>query len=378
MIKVCHIVNLITGKSDGVYTHLKMIFQNYDRNRFKHYLIFQGGSIIETEVKSLGVEVVVLDLLKKKFSIGSFIHIYKILKKFKIDIVHAHLIKPYTLGGLVNIFARKKLVFNYHGLFIKDNPYYNIAEKTVYYLSHYLINLFSKVDAVLVPSKRSRELLISESKMFPQPFVYYNGYNHQKKFRSTDLELIKQLADIKSTYRIIAIVSRLEIEKRIDDAIKIFSKVSANRSNLILLIFGNGPLKTQLMDLCNNFKVDSRVIFFDYVPEVIQYFNYFDILLFTSQREGMPLTMWEAMANSVPVVAPDVGGFKEILEENNCGLVYEPGNLTDAEDKLTKLLDEEPYRKRLGENGRIAIESKYTEEKFIQQIEKVYSELINS
>lgn len=378
MIKICHIVNLITGKSDGVYTHLKMIFQNYDRNRFEHYLIFQGGSTIEEEAKAFGVKVVVLDLLKKKFSIGSLVHVYKMLKIFKIDIVHSHLIKPYILGGLVNIFVNKKLIFNYHGLFIKGNPYYNIWEKTVYYLSHYLIYLFGKVDAVLVPSKRSRELVMSESKLFPQPIVYYNGYNFQKKIRITDSELLKQLTDLKSTRQVIAIVSRIEIEKRIDEAIKIFSNVSVNRSNLILLIFGNGPLITQLQDLSKKLKADSRVIFFDYIPEVTQYYKYFDVLLFTSEREGMPLTVWEAMANSVPVVAPDVGGFKEIIEENNCGLIYEPGNLTDAEDKLTKLLDDEPYRNRLGENGRIAIESKYTEQKFIQQIEKMYTDLVNS
>ena len=40
--------------------------------------------------------------------------------------------------------------------------------------------------------------------------------------------------------------------------------------------------------------------------------------------------MWEAMANEVPVIAPDVGGFNEILEKNNCGLVYEPGKIMDA------------------------------------------------
>ena len=91
----------------------------------------------------------------------------------------------------------------------------------------------------------------------------------------------------------------------------------------------------------------------------------------------MPLTMWEAMANEVPDVAPDVGGFKEILEENECGLIYEPGNLDEAENKLLKLLEDEQFRKTLGKNGRAAIESKYTEKRFIQQIENIYSSLMS-
>ncbi len=64
------------------------------------------------------------------------------------------------------------------------------------------------------------------------------------------------------------------------------------------------------------------------------YYNYFDVVLFTSDWEGMPLTMWEAMANGVPVVAPDIGGFSEILVENNCGFIYEAGNMIDAENKI--------------------------------------------
>ncbi len=59
MIKVCHIVNLITGKTDGVYAHLKMIFQNSDKTKFQHYLIFQGGGNIENELSEMGVKVFV-------------------------------------------------------------------------------------------------------------------------------------------------------------------------------------------------------------------------------------------------------------------------------------------------------------------------------
>jgi glycosyltransferase involved in cell wall biosynthesis len=123
-------------------------------------------------------------------------------------------------------------------------------------------------------------------------------------------------------------------------------------------------------------KLNYSVDFYGYVENVECLYKYFDLMLFTSDWEGMPLTMWEAMANEVPVVAPDVGGFKEILEENKCGLIYESGNLKEAEDKLVQILEAEQFRKTLGKNGGAAIESNYTERKFIQQIEKVYSNLM--
>jgi glycosyltransferase involved in cell wall biosynthesis len=114
------------------------------------------------------------------------------------------------------------------------------------------------------------------------------------------------------------------------------------------------------------------------VKELQSYYKYFDILLFTSDWEGMPITIWEAMANGVPVVAPDVGGFKEILEENNCGLVYKPGNINEAEEKLLQILDDAELKNTLGLNGYQAIKSKYTEKNFINTLEQYYDQILDN
>lgn len=374
MIKVCHIVNLITGKSDGVYAHLKMIFRNSDKTKFQHYLIFQGGESIEKEVGELGVKVFVSSSLKKKISVKAFADIYKILKRNNVDIIHTHLIKPYAIAGLINIFTKKKFIFNYHGIFLKNNPYYNFIERSIYSVVHYLINLLGRIDVVLVPSKMSKRLLMEETTLFPEPIVYYNGYNQLNSIK-TNSSIVERVMQIKSQGKIIAIVARLEIQKRLDKALRVFNSLIRREKNTYLLIFGNGDLKNDLTDLTREFGIESQVIFFDYVPNISVYYKFFNIVLFTSDWEGMPLTLWEAMANEVPVVAPDVGGFKEILEENNCGLIYEPGNLNEAENKLLKLLEDEQFRKTLGENGRAAIETKYNEKKFTDQIQKIYFDL---
>ena len=134
MIKVCHIVNIITGKTDGVFAHLKMIFVNSDKTRFKHYLIFQGGEKIEKELSQIGIEFFVSKSFKKKISVRAFSDIYNFIKKNDISIIHTHLIKPYTIAGLVNIFLIRKFIFNYHGLFISNNNYYGVIGKVIYRL----------------------------------------------------------------------------------------------------------------------------------------------------------------------------------------------------------------------------------------------------
>jgi glycosyltransferase involved in cell wall biosynthesis len=86
--------------------------------------------------------------------------------------------------------------------------------------------------------------------------------------------------------------------------------------------------------------------------------------------------MFEAMANKIPVLAPDIGGFAEVLGENNCGIVYSPGNMEDAEDKLLNLINDAGFRKELGENGRVAINQSYNAHNFIKQIEHAYFNLV--
>ena len=375
MIKICHIVNHITGRADGVYTHLKMIFRCTDKNKFQHYLIFQGGEKVERELTEMGIKVFVSESLKKKISIKAFVDIYKFMKGNDIHIIHAHLVKPYAIAGLVNIFLRRKFIFNYNGLFIYKNIYYGLIEKIIYGLFHYIINLFKTIDIVLVPSKRSRELLLEETKLFPDPIVYYNGFDLKNDEATPDKNLFIKINEIKKESFVLAVVARLERQKRIDKAIELFKEVSEEREKTSLMIFGDGDTKEDLIKYVSELGLKSKVFFFDFVQNVSSYFSLFDILLFTSDWEGMPLTVWEAMANKLPIVAPDVGGFKEILEENNCGLVFKPDDLGDAEIKLWKLIEDESLRKKLGENGFRVIKEKYNSNNFIRQIENIYLNL---
>jgi len=315
-IKVCHIVNLITGKADGVYTHLKMIFKNYDKDKFEHYLIFQGGDKIEREVRAFGVKVFTSASLKKKISLKAFLDIYKVLKKAEVDVIHTHMIKPYAIAGLVNIIVGKKFIFNYHGLFLKDNLYYSLIEKLIYRTIHFLVSFLSKVDVVLVPSKRSKCLLEKETKLFPEPVVYYNGMTISMENIQPNPKIEAKLQEIRNNESIVALIGRLEIDKRVDRAIILTKKLTNQQKKIRLLIFGDGSLKDDLQRRVDELGLNDIVEFLGFVDALQHYYKFFDIVLFTSDWEGMPLTMWEAIAHEVPVVAPDGGGLKEILEED--------------------------------------------------------------
>jgi glycosyltransferase involved in cell wall biosynthesis len=201
--------------------------------------------------------------------------------------------------------------------------------------------------------------------------AYYTGSSLKNQLKVDD-EIRNRLMQIRQQYFLIGVLSRFEREKRTDIALEVSKTLIENGNNIFLVLFGDGRLENQLKVLSQRLKINESVYFAGYSGIVNNYLDLFDLLLITSDREGFPMSIWEAMASSVPVVSSDVGGISEVLKESNCGLVFERRNIPDAVAKIESLISDEKYRINLGENGREAIRIKYPLQNFILLMQKVY------
>jgi glycosyltransferase involved in cell wall biosynthesis len=371
-IKICHFTNRITGKSDGVYAHLKMLFKNLDNSKYEQYLVFQGDKTIEYEVKEYGVTVLTLPNLNKKFSIKSFFQFILFINSQEIDIIHTHFLKPYAIAGISNIILRKKMIYNYHGLFI-DNIYNTSLDKILYKIAHFIICSFGAVEVAIVPSFASKKALINETKIFPQTKVYYNGFDPSDN-TGQNIHIVNYLTEIKNSYFLIGIVARIEIQKRIDLSLEIAKFLVQKHKNLFFVLFGDGPLENEMQSLANSLGLENNVKFFGYIPNVKSYIKFFDVLLFTSDWEGLPLTIWETMAAGIPIVSTDVGGVKEIIEQEKCGIIYPINSIEGGGNALEKILFNSELKKSMGLNGKAAVKNKYNVGSFIKSMESIYNE----
>jgi glycosyltransferase involved in cell wall biosynthesis len=373
-IKVCHICDRITGKADGVFGHILMLMDNIDKNKYEQIVIYQGGEIVENELNKMGIKVYALPGLTKRLSFNAITNIYKIIRSENINIIHTHLLKPYIIGGMINIFLRKKFIYNYHGLFI-NSIYHSRIDKLILKVFHWLICFFKAVDIVILPSKGSKHLLESETNLFPQIEVYYNGYNSNTQGQA-DEKISSVLQDYKGKYFLIGIIGRIDVEKKIETSLKILKELIQKEYSVFFVYFGDGPLKDEMKNYATSMGVDSNCKFFGFIKNVKCYLKYFDIILFTSDWEGLPLTYWEAMGNSVPIISTDVGGAREILIENDCGLVYPKGNIEEGVKAVEFVIKNEYSRRKLGENGKLAIQSKYNTHAFKTFFEDLYDYLM--
>ena len=372
-INVCHFTNIITGKSDGTYAHIRMIFKYLSKDKFQNFLVFQGNSDIEIEARQLGIKVHVMKSLNKKFPVRCFKEFYSFVKSENIDIIHVHFLKPYSIAGLSNIFLRKKMIFNYHGLFI-DNLYNTKIDKLLYKRIHEIVNFFNVVDVAIVPSITSRQILLNETNKFKSIKTYYDGYDEIID-EQIDSELIKFFLDLKKISFVVGIIARIDIQKRIDIALEIAKEITKIRNDVCLVILGDGALEKEIAKKIEVMNLNQNVKMMGYIPNAKLYIKYFDLLLYTSDWEGLPLSVWEAMAAKVPIVSTDVGGVKEILEKEKCGLTYPKRNVEQGVKTILELLSDEKKREVMGEKGYNAIKQKYNSKAFADFFNNLYLSL---
>jgi glycosyltransferase involved in cell wall biosynthesis len=231
-------------------------------------------------------------------------------------------------------------------------------------------------NVVIAPSKKSIEVLKRESSLFRNFRFYYNCAVDQSVLQINENVLNKILSKKHSSF-LIGIISRIEIQKRIDIALELVHYLKNKMNDIFFIFIGDGPLFDDMITLSKKLNVSDKVLFFNYVPNAKNYIKYFDLLLFTSEWEGFPLTIWEAMKEGVPIVSSDVGGIKEILEGENCGIVYPFGDIEKCAKIIIDLCNDRGKLKQLGMNGYKAVIEKYNSANFKEFFEKLYIGLMN-
>ncbi|MGK2945897.1 MAG: glycosyltransferase, partial [Desulfuromonadales bacterium] len=171
-------------------------------------------------------------------------------------------------------------------------------------------------------------------------------------------------------------LGRLSAVKNQEGMIQAFANVFAEEPRVRLLIAGLGELEGQLKKLTKELGVSEHVHFLGFRRDVPQILNALDVFLLPSLREGLPLSLLEAMAAGRPVIASRVGGIPEIFDATEMGCLVEPASvddLTAAMLSLARASDEE--RKRLGANARTRALTAFSARQMIAGYENVYADV---
>jgi glycosyltransferase involved in cell wall biosynthesis len=181
---------------------------------------------------------------------------------------------------------------------------------------------------------------------------------------------------IPSAHLVVGTVAVFRSQKRLTDWLQVAARIAARRSDVTFLLVGGGPLEGELRTHIARLGLSDRVRMTGFRPDGRRLMAAMDVFLMTSQFEGLPMALLEAMALGKPVVSTRVGGIPEVLIDGEAGLLAPVGAIDELSAGVERLLRDAAMRTRLGAAGAARVESEYHVKWRVEAIEGLYHEIL--
>lgn len=347
----------IGGMENMLYQEVK----NYDRKFFNPIVccIREGGYFAE-KLKEEGIKVHILNRMRNhSFDVKAIFEIVNILKKEKVHILRTHAYHANLYGRIAGKIAKTPVIIcSYHNVYGKPKIHRRIFN---FFLSSFCDTMVAVSNAVAKDIKKFDK--VSEKKIK----IIYNGIEIEKFKNNLDKKKAKNFFNLPENKIIIGTLGRLTTQKGVEYLIR-----AVEGLNISLVIGGDGPLKDKLEDLTQSLKIDSYFIGAIEPDKVPIFLKSLDIFCFPSLWEGMGVTVVEAMASGLPIIASDLEPVKEVLID--CGVYFPKGDFKKLREVIISLLQDEEKRRILAEKAKERAKN-FSIENTVRQYENLFLEI---
>lgn len=186
-------------------------------------------------------------------------------------------------------------------------------------------------------------------------------------------EIDKSIASFCGSGLKICSIGRLSPEKGYLTLLDAFRCLLNKGIDARLVIIGEGPQRAHLEQKASRLGIASKILLPGYRRNASNYLPLFDIFALPSFTEGMPITLLEAMAAGVPIVASRVGGIPELLMDGKAGLLVAPGNVDQLAASIELLMKNSDLKNRMVNQARSTVRKSYSSGVMAAGYRKIYS-----
>lgn len=293
----------------------------------------------------------------------------RIMREHKIDILHTHNTTAF-IDGLIG--ARLAGVpVTVHTDHCKNYP---IERRWMV-----LENLASRlVDRVVAVSHHTRgELMHFEKMAADKVTVIHNGIN-PRPYTALDTEALRREFGFDAESFVIGTVGRLEAQKGLDLLLRSVPAVVAAAPQARFIIVGGGTREVELKALSRSLGIEDHVVFTGWRTDAVALMKMFDCFVQSSNFEGMPMVLLEAMSLAKPIVASAVGGVPEVVEHDHTGLLIKSREASELSSALLRLAMNRDLTRQFGANGRARYKQRFTAEAMASTYQQLYDECLGA
>jgi len=331
------------------------------------YIASSGGELlsrfIQEEIVYIPIPIRTKQEVSPKILMSAFRLIPQIREK-NIDIIHSNTRVTQVLGCLIHRYSHIPYVSTCHGFFKK-----RFFRKAFPCWGLKVIAISEAVEEHLKIDFKVKEKDIR---------VIHNGIDLDRfrEQRTENREQRKKELGL-SDGPVIGIVARLSDVKGHVYLIEAMQVVLEKIPGAQLLIVGEGKMRNELENLSRNIGIEKSVFFISSVIDTTGVLSIMDLFVLPSLKEGLGLSLMEAMACGLAVIGSDVGGIRSLIQDGYNGLLVKPADTEAIAAKILELLKDKEKRESLGDNARFFIKQNFSQEKMVLETERVYLECLN-
>jgi glycosyltransferase involved in cell wall biosynthesis len=357
---------MATGTNGGAQEHVYSLVTRLDPARYDVRVVSLSHGSSVRRLQRAGIDVTVIDELDDTLAVAA---VAEAVATFEPEILHNHMYRAEVVGTRAALTLgergskRPAVISTVHSSRVRCSE----DRQT-------LRRLTPRIDHLVVVSRAIEQKVREEGRAGAAVSLIYNGvdlqrYNHQQPCCTLHEEY-----GIPEHAQIVGVVARLEAEKGHRTLVDAWPDVLAAVPDAWLLIVGEGSERDSLEAETAALGIESRVVFTGRREDVPAVTAALDVSVLPSYREAQGLSVLEAMALSRPVVASNVGGIPEMIEDGVTGLLVPPNDHSALAAAIVRLLTDHPLADMIARRGHDMVHERFCIEKMVRSIEALYDE----
>jgi glycosyltransferase involved in cell wall biosynthesis len=306
----------------------------------------------------------------------AFHELFKLCRKVKFDIVHTHTSKGGFLGRIAARLAGVPVVIHTaHGF--SFNEFTPRLTTTFYVCLEWIANHFC--DTVISVTNQHRLMGIEKGVVKADKIVtIHNGIDLSRFTGATDTEGMRRKLGLSNQTILIGTVGRITPQKGQEYLLKALPFVLHQHQQIHVAFVGDGPQEAELRELALELGVAAHCSFLGFRRDVEDLLPCFDIFVQPSPREGLSITLLEAMAAMKPVVATNITGNREVITSGCNGVLCEPRDSVALAKALIDLIENQEKAQSLGKKAQEKVLQLFDEEMMLAKTLELYQAQIDS
>jgi len=348
--------------SGGVEEVIRGYVAHLDKAKYRVIVAYVQGGAVSAEIE--GRKDVRVVCLAPGGRVARFRKLWRVAREEHVQIVHNHFGWYGLVVGLLVGAARVETMHNVYDWFT--------GPKRIGYACYCL--LASRIIAVsdFVASGNIRYFRIVRKSRVS---TVHNGIDIQRFENAPRERQLRDSMGIDESDVVIGFVGRLEDQKGLPFLLKAAERLNRDFKGLKFMLVGSGSREESLKAEATALGI-RNIIFAGFESDVSRYLKAFDVFVLPSLFEGLPISLLEAMASRLPVVASRVGGVPEAVVENVTGFLVEPGDADQLVRRLSELVLRSDLRSAMGEKGLLRVKQEFSVASMISKTEQIYAQLL--